>query len=87
MPEATDVRIGNITSLALDYNENMLFYIDNKNQLLRVNINLNGLIPDYSPSKYLNCPYHCQEINGMDICLRKPLIATCSDKIINIWNY
>jgi WD40 repeat protein len=36
---------------------------------------------------YLIGPFHRQEITGLDICIRKQLIATCSkDKTINIWN-
>jgi WD40 repeat protein len=33
-------------------------------------------------------PFHTQRITDFDICLRKPLIATCSyDKSVKIWNY
>lgn len=32
--------------------------------------------------------FHQGPINGMDLCVRKPLIATCgSDKFIKVWNY
>ncbi|EAS05472.2 WD40 domain protein (macronuclear) [Tetrahymena thermophila SB210] len=32
--------------------------------------------------------FHSGPINGMDICIRKPLIATCGkDKTIKVWNY
>jgi hypothetical protein len=31
---------------------------------------------------------HQAEITGLDVCIRKPLIATCSmDQTICIWNY
>lgn len=33
-------------------------------------------------------PFHSQEITGMDICIRKALVGTCStDKTVRIWNY
>lgn len=33
-------------------------------------------------------PFHTDQVTGMDVCIRKPLIATCSiDKTIRIWNY
>jgi len=33
-------------------------------------------------------PFHRAEITGLDVCMRKELIATCSrDKTVNIWNY
>ena len=32
--------------------------------------------------------FHSQEITGMDVCLRKPLVVTTSkDKTVRIWNY
>jgi hypothetical protein len=36
----------------------------------------------------VNLHFHSEAIVGMDICIRKPLIATASkDKTIKIWNY
>ena len=36
----------------------------------------------------VNLHFHSGPIIGMDICVRKPLIATASrDKTIKIWNY
>lgn len=38
--------------------------------------------------KRLLQPMHHGRITGMDVCIRKPLIATCSsDKSVRIWNY
>ena len=32
--------------------------------------------------------FHTDAITGLDICLRKPLFATCSlDKTVKIWNF
>lgn len=32
--------------------------------------------------------FHKQEITGLDVCMRKQLIVTCSkDKTVNIWDY
>jgi len=32
--------------------------------------------------------FHTDTITGLDICVRKPFIATCSkDRSIRIWNY
>lgn len=34
------------------------------------------------------CDFHAREITGLDICIRKQLVATCStDKTVRIWNY
>ncbi len=36
----------------------------------------------------VSLPFHSGIINGMDICVRKPLIVTCgADKFIRVWNY
>ena len=32
--------------------------------------------------------FHTENITGLDICLRKALVATCSaDKTVRVWNY
>lgn len=37
---------------------------------------------------FLTYPFHHGEVTGMDVCIRKPIIATCSlDKSVRIWNY
>jgi len=37
---------------------------------------------------YLQGQFHRSEITGLDVCLRKSLIVTCSkDKTVNIWDY
>ena len=37
--------------------------------------------------EYLVHPFHSRPISGMDVCIKKNLIATCSiDKTVRIWN-
>ena len=37
---------------------------------------------------YVMGPFHKDEITGLDVCIRKELIATCSkDRSVAIWNY
>ncbi|XP_064311392.1 cilia- and flagella-associated protein 57 [Phalacrocorax carbo] len=37
---------------------------------------------------YLNFPLHSASITGLDICVWKPILATCSlDRSVRIWNY
>jgi WD40 repeat protein len=32
--------------------------------------------------------FHTETITGLDVCLRKSLVATCSsDRTVRIWNY
>ena len=38
--------------------------------------------------RYVVSPFHKDEITGLDVCVRKDLIVTCSkDKTVRIWNY
>ena len=43
---------------------------------------------DHVKFEYVLGPFHRAEITGLDVCIRKELIATCSkDKTVSIWNY
>ncbi|XP_026709706.1 cilia- and flagella-associated protein 57 [Athene cunicularia] len=61
----------------------------NKNQLYMFTM----LSTDLTKEKaayfaYLNFPLHSAPITGMDICVWKPILATCSlDRSVRIWNY
>ncbi|NXT45627.1 CFA57 protein, partial [Pluvianellus socialis] len=61
----------------------------NKNQLYMFTM----LSTDFTKEKaayfaYLNFPLHSASITGLDICIWKPILATCSlDKSVRIWNY
>ncbi|KAM4587838.1 cilia- and flagella-associated protein 57 isoform 2-T2 [Odontesthes bonariensis] len=38
--------------------------------------------------EFLSQPFHSNSITGLSICIRKPLVATCSlDRSVRIWNY
>lgn len=76
-----------IVSIVLNHSEDMLFYIDRSNQLLKYAIQLDGTDIESTKSEYVHSPFHMNEITGMDICLRKQLIVTCSKRFINVWNY
>ena len=67
--------------------EDVLYYIDRHNQLLKVNLALDGTDVESTKSEYVHGPFHHAEITGMDICLRKQLIVTCSANHICIWNW
>lgn len=76
-----------VTSMALTSTEDQLFFITENNQLLRLGLALDGT-DDKSKFDYVICNFHSQAITGMDVCIRKQLVVTCSkDKTIRIWNY
>ncbi|KFP73281.1 WD repeat-containing protein 65, partial [Acanthisitta chloris] len=61
----------------------------NKNQLYMFTMDSMELIKEKtSYFAYLNFPLHSDSITGLDICVWKPILATCSlDKSVRIWNY
>jgi hypothetical protein len=78
-----------------------MFITANK-QLMKVNIQLDnaaieerraqqqatGSTEDYKTTfEYVHEHFHNDPINGMDICMRKQLIVTCSDSYIKVWNF
>ena len=80
----------NITSMCMSKNnDHTVFYITQNNQLLKTEV------PMYEESadpvikvEHIHCGFHTAEVTGLDVCIRKKLIVTCSkDKSVRIWNY
>ncbi|NXE75828.1 CFA57 protein, partial [Cochlearius cochlearius] len=61
----------------------------NKNQLYMFTMLSTGLIKEKTAYfVYLNFPLHSASITGLDTCIWKPILATCSlDRSVRIWNY
>jgi WD40 repeat protein len=78
-----------INAMALVTTEDMLYMVTESNQLLKVAINLDGSGDEIQPQfEYVICSFHSKAITGLDTCIRKELIATCSkDKSIRVWSY
>ncbi len=67
--------------------EDMLFMMTENNQLIKCNIALDGS-EEASKFEYVIFNFHETHITGMDVCIRKQLLVTCStDKTVRIWNY
>ena len=73
--------------MVINATEDIIYYIDHKNQLLKVNIALDGTDVESTKSEYVHGPFHHEEVTGMDICLRKQLVVSCSASYIFIWNW
>jgi len=60
--------------------------LTSNNQLLKATMTFTETLPSI---EYLICEFHSGAINGMDLCVRKPLVVTCSkeDKTVKVWNY
>ena len=43
---------------------------------------------DHAEFEIMNYSFHHSIVTGVDVCIRKPLFATCStDRSIRIWNF
>ena len=57
-----------------------------QNDILQININITDI--EKQSFKHIVSPFHFDSIEGMDICISKPYIITCSlDKNLKIWDY
>ncbi|KAJ3089419.1 Cilia- and flagella-associated protein 57 [Quaeritorhiza haematococci] len=71
-----------VTNMALSPTEdNMICSLDN-NQIFSI------ALGDDIKYELFAQPFHHGQITGMDTCIRKPLIVTCSsDRSVRVWNY
>ena len=83
------VMANRIKCIALNSNDDTLVFSTEENQLMKVNVNLDMKINESGTKyQYLIHPFHSREITGLDCCIKKNLVATCSiDKTVRIWNY
>ena len=82
----TGIMQSRIRCMALSATDDCIIFTTDNNQLMKVNVNLESPL-DESKYEYLIFPFHSRKIEGMDICIKKNYIATCSiDKTVRIWN-
>lgn len=82
--ESTD-----IVSLSISAQEETLAAFFSSNQVAMFPIaNIDILKEGDDHFQMVGLGYHSQAILGIDVCIRKPLIATCgADKSVRVWNY
>jgi WD40 repeat protein len=77
----------NIKNMDLNKLEDNLIFSTDKNQLFKVKVNLERP-SDGAEYDYLVSNFHSGGINGIDLCIRKQILATCgTDKTVKIWSY
>lgn len=78
-----------ITSMCISPSEETLLVVTNWQQLYQLvfsNIDVGKV--DHAEFEYMSFSNHHAQITGLDVCIRKPLVATCStDKSVRIWNF
>lgn len=78
-----------ITSLTVSPSEETLVASTDLSQLYYITLSSADIGKgDQAQFEVLAQAFHYNQILGLDVCARKPLIATCSmDKSVRIWNY
>ena len=78
-----------IVSLAVQPSEETLLSSLDSSQLFSLVLsNVEIMKPEEMNFELLLQDFHSQGITGLDCCIRKPLVATCSmDMSVRIWNY
>jgi WD40 repeat protein len=75
-----------IRSMALSSTDDCIIFTTDNHQLMKVTVNVEKPMDD-SKYEYLIYPFHSRNVQGMDVCVKKNLIVTCSiDKSVRIWN-
>ena len=73
-------------TIITNYDEPYCIATTTNNDLLQINTDEKEI--DRALIKYLISPFHSESIEGMDICINKPYIITCSkDKSVRVWDY
>jgi cilia- and flagella-associated protein 57 len=76
-----------IKSIDLNASEDVLIIATENQQIIKIAINIERPADEVDYS-YLSMPFHARAINGMDTCIKKPLIATTSmDRTVKVWSY
>ena len=78
-----------VQNLAISPSEETVVCTLENNQMFMLGLSNSDLLKPDDPSfELLSQSFHSQAITGVDVCIRKPLVATCSiDKSVRVWNY
>ncbi|KAI8930216.1 WD40-repeat-containing domain protein [Entophlyctis helioformis] len=76
-----------ITNMAVSPSEDTLLCTTDNCQINSISL-ANAEVQEEARFDSFAQPFHHNQITGMDTCIRKPLIVTCSsDRSIRVWNY
>jgi WD40 repeat protein len=79
----------NIQSMAVNLSEDTLACYTSNRQIVTLSLTALESFKDHSDHfKRLCGGFHCDTVTGVDVCLRKPLVATSSmDRSVRLWNF
>ena len=73
-------------TIITNYDEPYCIVSTSNNDLMMINIEEKEI--DRALINYLISPFHSDSVEGMDLCINKPYIITCSkDKSVRVWDY
>ena len=78
-----------VRSITLSPSEETLVCALENNQMYTVDLaDCDILKEEEMVFELLSNPFHSKAVTGIDACVKKPLVATCSaDKTVRVWNY
>ncbi len=77
-----------IKSMDLSSDEDQLIFTTDQNQIYKMAISLVDTKNVEAAYEYMVHQFHSRLIQGMDVCIKKNLVVTCSaDKTVKIWSY
>lgn len=78
-----------VTSLAISPSEDYCVCTLENNQAYVLGLSNTDILKSEEMNfEPLAMPFHHMQITGLDVCIRKPLLATCGmDRSVRIWNY
>jgi WD40 repeat protein len=78
-----------ILNFGLSPSNELLAITTSSAQIFTLNLSSSDILKEEEIKfDYLIAPFHSKQITGLDTCIRKPLVVTCSpDKTIRVWNY
>ncbi|KAF4729480.1 WD repeat domain 65, partial [Perkinsus olseni] len=91
-----------LLSISLSPSEDCLAAITDRGQLISIPLRsakrlreapLKGgreeeYLPEKQPAKWMLCSLHAGPVLGMDVCVRRPIVATCgADHTVRLWNF
>ncbi|KAL2097767.1 hypothetical protein ACEWY4_006974 [Coilia grayii] len=87
--EPSQAQLQEITTLCISPSEEGLSACTDQGQLYSITLASAEISKsELAHFEFLSQPFHSKAITGLSVCIRKPLIATCSlDHSVRIWNY
>ncbi|PAA67586.1 hypothetical protein BOX15_Mlig006712g2, partial [Macrostomum lignano] len=79
-----------IIQLSISPSEENLVAATDRGQIYQISLASSelGKGGDYAQFEQLSHSFHSSQVLGLDVCARKPLVATCSvDRSVRIWNF